>query len=162
MSEKEPFICVHCRQAPKTGDFRRNYKWKTERGFNNHKCYKDIQLENAERAAQQEKQKEVQLAQAIATAKFQVGDTIHYYSYTVTKPIHVWRGDRRVRVRYEEERRYWATSGVVEEIQIGGYKVGNRVIHETSIFETEDKAAAVAATKNADYKESCEFAARCR
>ncbi len=156
------FTCEHCRKAPLSGGFRRNCKWKTEKGLANHRCYKDVQLENTERAARQATQREVQLKQAIATAKFQIGDMIHYYGYTVTKPTHIWRGDRRVKVRYEEERGYWADSGVVEGIQINGYKIHSRIVPESHICESEEVAVAAALLQQKKYNESCEFAARCR
>ncbi len=162
MKKVKVFICEHCKKAPLSGGFRRNYKWKTEKGFNGHPCYKDIQAKQAERETRQKLQGKAQLEQAVASAKFQIGGMIYYYGYTVTKPTHIWRGDRQVKVRYEEERRYWADSGVVEEIQIDGYRVHGRVVPENYICNSEEAAAAEAVVRSKKYKESCDFAARCR
>lgn len=36
-----PYTCPHCKDAPRRGQWRRSWRWKTEKGFLNHKCYAD-------------------------------------------------------------------------------------------------------------------------
>ena len=78
------------------------------------------------------------------------------------KPINVWRGTRWVKVRYEEERKYEAKSGIIEEIQIGGYKVSGKLVLESNIFDNKNGAVAAAVSCGKRYNENCQFAARCR
>lgn len=158
------FTCNICKKAPRQSGYRRKYQWKTQRGLDNHKCYKDDQkraLQQKEKYAAEQKEL---LEKAIRNAEHEIGETIHFWGYTVTKPTHVYRGTRLVHVRYEEERSYWNDSGTITEITIKGYKIGVRAydISKLNLCETKEIAIKIAAEKGAKYKESCDFSSRCR
>ena len=156
------FTCNICKKAPLKNGWSRNCTWKTQRGFDNHKCYKDEQSRMAEQAEKRKKRLEEDLKKAIETAEYSVGETVYFWGYTVTKPTHVYKSGRMARVRYEEERNYWSDFGKITEIAIGGYKVGMRHVHKWNICKTIDEATEQARLKQEAYKESCEFASRCR
>lgn len=162
MGKKYKYTCEHCKNAPNRSGFRRNYKWKTERGFDNHPCYKDEKLLTEQRQKRQEEKDAFDLKEAKRTAEHKIGSEIHFVGYSITKPTHVWRGTRMVHVRYEEERSYWNDSGIVEEITIHGYKVKGRDVSSGDIFETKEKTYEKAKEYGTNYKEKCAFASRCR
>jgi len=112
------YTCKHCKMSPhRSSGYPRNYKWKTERGFNNHKCYKDEAERQAEKLVRDAEKKRI-FDELFASyldwrSGIQIGDTVRYVTHAVTKPTHQWRGSRQVKVRYEEERRYYGTTSVV-------------------------------------------------
>lgn len=162
MSKKYQFSCSHCRKAPRRGGFPRNYQWKTERGFKNHKCYIDDEkrrlIANDKRIADDAEA----LRLAIENSAHKVGESVHCWGYIVTKPTHRHNGYREVRVRYEEERKYFAHSGTITAITVRGYIVGSRPISKFNICESKEAAESKAETEQHGYNEACKFASRCR
>ncbi len=153
------FECPHCKKDT-GGQWPRNYRWKTERGFNNHNCYKDV-------LAAEKKRKEEQAAkleERKRTAKYQPGDKVFFYSYRVTKPIYEEnRWGRRVKVRYEEVRSYYAGEGEVTQITDCGYTVNRWTqISDSNICQSIEEARTKATKAQASYDEHCEFSAMCR
>lgn len=164
------YICEHCKNAPQTGKFRRKYKWKTERGFNNHSCYKDILIKQEKEKVRNEEQQKINktiykkaLLKFIEESPYKIGDVIHFVGYTVTRPTHEMRGSRMVKVRYEEGRSYWNSSGIITEVRVNEYIVDNRIsVLSNNVCENKDEAYNEARRRDASYKEHCEFSSRCR
>ena len=92
----------------------------------------------------------------------QIGDTIHYVSYYVTKPTHQQRGTRMVRVRYEEERKYYAKSGKVTAIDNELVSVDNKQIPSRNVFDSRVSAEQAAVERQKKYQEHCDFSSMCR
>lgn len=153
-----PYKCEHCRKAPKVGVWARNWKWKTERGFKNHRCYKD-ELKLQEK---RQKENEAELVKRIEEAGHVVGERVIYCSFFVTKPSHEWRGTRKVKVRYEEERTYYAREGTIDKITRYGYLINGTEIRDSDIFDTLEAADKEAEKRGAKYNEGVEFARMCR
>lgn len=183
-----PYICERCKNAPLKKNWPRPYRWKTKRGFDNHKCYTEAQekrdktraankdardaknrvlAEERERARKEEH--DAAIGKRVETAKHKPGDVVFAAFYRVTKPTHEWRNGRHVRMRYEEDRSYQSGEMVVTEILMYGYRAVNknmqfssREISDLDIYPTLAEAEEAAKTKAAAYKEQCEFASRCR
>lgn len=145
-------------------------KWKTEKGIRGHasKCdhspTKIAEREAAENARLLKWENEA--LDKIAKLPFKVGDTIHYWFYTVTKPTHIrdYRG-RTKRVRYEEERRYDSATVIVESLDADNWNVlinNDPKIKVSCIASSADEAIKMAIQADKEYKDACEFAARCR
>jgi hypothetical protein len=111
-------------------------KWKTEKGYLNHlaKCPNrpEVVEERNRRREEQEKEDKEEKEKALANFEYKIGDKIIVCSYRVTKPIYEQRGTRRVKVRYEEERKYFA-----KEIEIFNITYHNRIIINNSFEEDE-------------------------
>ncbi len=155
---KYKYICEVCKEAPLRNGFRRSYRWKTERGFKNHRCYAD-ELKEMERRV---KEKERRLYERVKNSKYKIGDEVPYVGYSVLKPTHVWRGDRRVRMRYEEKRRYYALHGKIQEITLWGYIVDGVHVYDNDIYPTIKEAEKAAEKAQKGYDEHCRHAVRCR
>ncbi len=120
------YSCKACQSAPLSGGWKRSYKWKTNHGFDNHNCYADtLKREEAQR------QKEaLRLALwlewlDLGLTDKQIGDKVFYVSHTVTHPTHEQRGNRMVKVRYEEKRRYFPVWGLITGFaQFGSFDEG--------------------------------------
>ena len=110
------YTCYECKAAPlpKNG-WRRNYEWKTLRGFDNHKCYKDA-FERAAKARRDKQDRAQLFAQwlGLGILDYAVGDDIFYCAYDVTSLTHLSDGRR---VRYEERRHYFGAEGEVTSIR---------------------------------------------
>lgn len=159
-------------------------KWKTEKGFRQHmeKCtgkpsyFNKKVEENKIRTKKIEELKKL----CIESGKipYKIGDTINYYGYYVTKPTHVQKFNRMVRVRYEEERSYYAETTTVNHIDfeipfyfldnkniddiINNYMVINHKIKLHQIFQTLKEATDIKNIEAKKYKDDCEHAAMCR
>lgn len=173
-----PYICEKCKAAPvPRNGFPRAYRWKTERGFANHKCYKGKTEDAAKRAeakrkraereaareAERQRQYDVLMAERLATAKHRVGETVHVAMYIVTQPTHRTNGfGRSVRIRYEEGRRYEARTVTIQRVTLYGYYDGMREFSERDIFPTLDQAKAEARARQAKYEADCLHAEMCR
>jgi hypothetical protein len=160
--DKKYFECPHCKIAPKNGQWHRTYKWKTERGFNNHECWKDIKIKQDIRNSEIAEEKRIALEKAIAESKYKIGDKVNYVSYTVTKPTHTQMGNRLIHVRYEEERSYWNSFDTIEKIEIGGYIICGRFIKKSDIFDKKEEAYNFSKKSAESYKEHCDFSSFCR
>jgi len=161
------YICNICKQAPPKDGWPRRYKWKTEKGFKNHRCYKDElearkkwEEEEAKRKAKLEKE----LQERIKNSKYEVGDEVFYWSYRVTKPTHEPRGPNRrlVRVKYEEERKYFSAKGKIEKITLHGYIIHGINISENNICSSLEDAEKRAKERQEAHQKHLELAARCR
>lgn len=94
-------------------------KWKTKTGFEKHLVTCDAAIERS-KIREQKKKEADELKKQVNDfnkkamkwyikhhdTKYHVGDLIYYVHKQVTKPTHEQRGNRMVKVRYEEERRY--------------------------------------------------------
>lgn len=98
------------------------------------------------------------------TSKYKVGDEVPYWNYRVTKPIYeINSWGRKVKMRYEEERSYYAAQGTVTNILIDGYTINQWThIPDGNICESLEEAKKIAEQHGKSYKEHCEFAQRCR
>lgn len=127
--KQKPYTCEICKKAPPKSGYPRRWKWKTKRGFQNHRCYIDDLKAQQERdeikrvLAEKERcrMKVFDEWTSLGLASRKIGDKIFYTGYNVTKPTHEWRGGqlrgRLVRVRYEEARQYFATNGTITLIE---------------------------------------------
>ena len=142
-------------------------KWKTEAGFKKHmeKCPKSPS--NIKKREEQQKvlddKLKIKADEILKNAKYKVGDKVAYYTYRVTKPTHVQRWNRMVKVRYEEERYYYADEIVINNISSNHYNViYNGFLVENNICENLEVAKQKSKDNQKNYNESCEFASRCR
>ena len=182
------FTCERCKIAPLKNGFRRPYQWKTETGFNNHKCYtvtqekrdktraanKDLVAQKRAEAAQAAEERrrieyEAAMKVRVETAKHRPGDFVYAVFYRVTKGTHEQRYNRLVRVRYEEERSYQACEMVITEITLHGYLAcpkgmtfPSQKISDADIFPSMPEAVTAFQKRAAQYKEHCERADFCR
>jgi len=102
--------------------------WKTLKGFESHmkgcggkpSAVEAKNQRNAEKEAQDairaEKQKELD-AIAKDTSPIKIGDKVHLCDYYVSKPTHEQRGNRMMKVRYEEGRVYYRRTCEVIDIK---------------------------------------------
>ena len=162
LTKSGEYMCSACKAAPKTGQWSRKWKWKTEKGFLGHRCYADQQKEMVESDVRSKELEEKRLAEWISRAKYKIGDDVFYYDYTVSKPTHEWRGSRLVHVRYEEERSYYSAIGTIAGFCIGGYIINNGNIPECNIRLTNDQVTKAANAAQCGYREACDFASRVR
>lgn len=118
MTKKDKkYSCDSCKAAPQSGQRPRSWQWKTERGFNNHNCYAGTskrQVEEKEGAIRCEALFAKWLS--LGLTGYKKGDKVFFVAHTVTHPTHQWRGDRQVRIRYDEKRQYYAACEEVEAI----------------------------------------------
>lgn len=157
MDAKKEYVCDECRKAPMKSGYPRKYRWKTEKGFLGHSCYKDEQEMLRKRQEDKIISDRISLERFVSESKYKVGDHVFYVTYTVVKPTHEWRYGRLVHVRYEEERSYWNSSGTISEIGIGKYRVNNDWIWLSDICESEREAHDRALEAAKGYKEHCDF-----
>lgn len=179
--------------TPKNGGYRCPYKchsagypapkWKTEKGFIRHMetCKARpslVKINSLKRVNDQLKLAELKqkcLESSLVT--FKIGDVIHYVGYYVTKPTHVQRFNKMVRVRYEEERRYYSKSDIITSIDfnINEYHINldveyiikrfliiNGSVYPFDIKESIEDAKKCAAESQKAYDDACEHAYRCR
>ena len=168
-------------------------KLKTAAGYDKHvKRHKTEAERKAQREQQAEetaRQQKIKLQQQIEklkeaglfTLRFQPGDKVYLSTHRVTKPTHERRWNRMVRVRYEEERRYYAdeftVSGALEPENIFMIEKALRdnepypityttergeTFKEGKVFKTREEAEADAKKNMEEYKQACEHAAMCR
>lgn len=142
-------------------------KYKTMAGFLKHlescKATPSAKQKAAEQAKVDEVARTVVRNKAFAECPYQVGDTIHYWYETVTKPTHVRRFDRMVRVRYEEEKLFRAYTSTIADIGFDGRDiVFNRNVRIGQICPTQDEAEFIAKTKQNSWDEHVRFSAECR
>jgi len=112
------FYCPH-----KCGDPRfPRPKWKTENGYNNHlkKCpnrpEEIARLESIRLKREEEMKRKSEIM--LESFPYEIGDEIILVSYRITKPTHEQRFTRMVRVRYEEERRYFSEKTTVKTVEV--------------------------------------------
>ena len=158
------YICEYCKKAPQIGKYRRNYKWKTLKGFENHSCYKDEQEAIAAWKREEEKKQQIKLEKWLASAKHKVGEEVYFVSYWVTKPTHIQRGTHLVRVRYEEKRRYVARFGKIRSIALYGYVIDCHptIVYESDIFASLKEAQEYADEQQKAYDDHCALSAQYR
>jgi len=196
----KPFKCSICPAEFKTqrGLDNHAHRWicnicgvrlKTAKGYDRHMMNHKTAERRKEREENEEKQRiidfkakvEILKSSGLFSPVYKPGDHVILSTYHVTKPTHEQRWNRLVRVRYEEERRYYATTftviGVIEpdrEYMVDRclklneqYPVlyqaeHGKVFMESEVFESIDEAKADAKQKREKYNESCEFASMCR
>lgn len=144
-------------------------KWKTEAGFRGHmaKCPKrpEALAEQQQRHREQLEAESSTACAAVAAARHQVGERVHYVERRVIRGTHERRHGRSVRVRYDEELRYSARTA---EIATVTYSLAERRVLYNSIFGDGDilpsqaEAEARAAELQAAHEESVKFARFCR
>lgn len=140
--------------------------WKTENGFRQHMNTCKNAPGNAQQQAPQFAADEVEMANLSAdSAKklgLSLGDTVFYTGYRVTGPTHVMRGTRRVRVRYEELREYYAATARIESFSWLGALVVNGCIPESRICKNLAEAQEKAQAAQKEYQGHLDFAAAVR
>lgn len=141
-------------------------KWKTQRGFERHMescpCSPSATAKKATAAEALAVERAVQRDEAITASGLKLGDEVFYVRYQVTRPTHVNRGGRQVRVRYEEERRYIGAGAKIESFEFAHSLTFNGGISVSDLRPSLAQAQADAVALQAKYQESCAFAAMCR
>lgn len=178
MSTETTYTCDICKKAPRNENgFRRKYQWRTEKGLLNHDCYAAVK-QRIEDKRQKDAADRIEFERLFAEyvaehAEHRIGDIVNFVAYRITAPTHEWRGNRSVRVRYEELRRYYADSGVVNAIEASFpnlyslkraletgdsftilYVIGNARVPHQSIFVTHELAQQQAMKNQASYDTS--------
>lgn len=140
--------------------------WKTEKGFRKHletcSCSPLAQQKKAEKASVLQQENAAKAEGAASANGLAIGDDIFYYTYTVTAPTHVQRGNRSVRVRYEELRNYYAAAGKVESFDWNGVLYINGRIPVSHLCENLAIAKEIAFKKAQAYQEHLDFSAAVR
>lgn len=160
-----------------------------ERHVKRHEADADEKEKRSKQAEEAARQKEIELPQKIQKLKesglfiprLHPGDKVILSTYSVTKPTHEGRWNRMVRVRYEEERRYYADTFTVvgikepDNIYEIDYALRNNKLYpvtymadrgktftEDNVFKTIEEAEVDAMIKRDKYREACDFASQCR
>lgn len=122
-------------------------KWKTENGFNKHlnECYMrpeavQDRLHIKQKNDDIERNRKLEFAEN-NTPKYNIGDIVYYAERVVTKNTHKLRGNRMVKVRYEEEG--YLRCRKIEIISIDflkyGAKVYNNLLYERELYVNKDE-----------------------
>lgn len=171
------FKCLICKKAPPRGIYPRKWKWKTQPGLDNHRCYVDLEKE-----AEVSRRKEAAIEEAwnqwsaLGLTDRKVGDRVLFSGYVVTDPTH----SNGSKLRYEEVRRYFSREGKVtailppyfmrdvaealeSEAPIEGvrYEVDHGVLG-VEFHETRDAAGKRADKNRKEYDEYVRFSSECR
>lgn len=160
-----------------------------ERHVKRHGPEAEIKEKLKQQAEEAAKQHEIKLQQQVQqlkeaglfTPRFRTGDKVFLSTYIVTKPMYEKRRNRMVRVRYEEERRYYADTFTVvgikepDNIYELEYALRNnkqypityiadrdKTFTEDNVFQTIEEAEADAMMKRDKYRQACDFAFQCR
>lgn len=102
-------------------------KWKTEKGFIRHleNCYmRPSAVEKRNNEKQQKNNEQIERNNIletlkdsfIATLEYKIGDEISFVQKVVVKDTHEWRGNRRIKVRYEPVLRFDAIKTTISSI----------------------------------------------
>jgi hypothetical protein len=161
------YECEYCKNAPRPqGDkWPRKYSWKTEKGLQNHSCYKHVLIKlEKEAAAKNERLRleAIELEEHRKTCPIKVGDKIFFYHYIVTHPTHVLINDRITKIRYEEKRKYFAEEGIVKEVFLHHIQIEYHMVPIKHICSSLEEAENKAKQTQINYDAECEFASRCR
>ena len=162
---------------------------KTAKGYERHMMNHKTAERRKEREENEEKQRILDFKANIEKLKdlglfspiYKIDDRVILSTYHVTKQTHEQRWNRLVRVRYEEERHYYADTFTVmwviepnREYMVNmclknneQYPVMYRadrgiIFKESEVFRTIEEAKEDAKQKGEKYKEACEFASMCR
>jgi len=156
----------HCRPSPKFPA----PTWKTLAGYEKHlkSCPKRPEA-IAARLNEQEQRESVRRAK-IAACPRRVGESVFVIFRRVTRPTHVWRGSRQVRMYYEELYAFDAMSATIQEInwlgddQFGYYQYRDLYgyFSEGDVYNSLEEAKQVAAQKLAGHQEAVRNAEMCR
>lgn len=161
------YDCPICKKAPKRGRYQRTWRWKTQRGLDNHYCYA-TELENRAKAAEREVQRQAaELAAWQARACYKVGDRRAFVYSRVTAPTHQTKFGRQVRVRYKELREYMAAEGEIVAVVADGYEIAtrnsaNRIVREEDIYANIETALMYAKIHQQAYDAAVKFAENVR
>lgn len=160
------FVCSFCKAAPKVGGFTRKFKWKTQKGFDGHRCYKDEPEPKPVETREDAQKRHMDAWEK--DAKRSVGDLIHFVLYRVIEPTHVQRGSRFVRVRYEEKIRFYYGEGIIKSLYadfsgLRGYFVdGYGIVEERNIYANKASAQNAVITLQKNHDEALKYAEMCR
>lgn len=145
-----------------------------------------LAIERQEREDQFRKKVELLKERGLFNPKYKAGDKVILSTYRVTKPTREKRWNRMVRVRYEEERYYYAQEFTVKcYIEPNSYDtytvekclreneqypvlyatdsgIATEYFREKDVFTDMTAAKSDAAANGKAYKEACDFASMCR
>lgn len=181
VNHKHRWICKKCGTT-----------YRTQKGYDKHtstSCGADL-IKEKEYARTEQARKDAQafekmvydlkVRDGLFNPKYNVGDEVIVSWYVVTKPTHELRYKRWVRVRYEEERRYSCGKrqirGISEPTHSDWYNILNCLKNQTQfpvnydfggvvvtgIHGTLDEAFDFSNAERQAYRDSCDFASRCR
>jgi hypothetical protein len=140
--------------------------WRTEKGFRQHmeRCpaSPSAQQRKAAQMALSAQDAELLCQEEVARRGLNVGDEIFFTGYQVTGPTHLFKGTRRVRVRYEELRSYFGGKVRIESFSWLGALVLNGSIPVSNICGSLAEAKEKAAAAQKDYQTHLEFSAAVR
>lgn len=138
-------------------------KWKTEKGFRQHmeKCTGKPSYKNK---VDQKTLDNIEASKKVIDSfliDHPIGSKLIISAYRVTKPTHVQKFNRMVRVRYEEERRYFATEITINSLTPNsGYNPSFLINHtywkgDIKIFSSLKDAEVDASEHQKSYDKSC-------
>lgn len=145
-------------------------KWKTEKGFRQHmeKCTGKPSFKNK---VDQKTLDNIEASNKLIDSfliDHPIGTKLIISTYRVTKPTHKQRFNRMVKVRYEEERRYFDTEITINSlIPNSGYNPSFLINHtywkgDIKIFDSLKAAEFDASERQKGYDKSCAEAASYR
>jgi hypothetical protein len=141
-------------------------KWKTEKGFRKHmsKCPNSpSQLKiKTESLNKYYKDLEMQKIEALKNVEQKIGDRIFYVLEEITKPTHVQRFNRMVRVRYEPEKRFMAGETIINKIDFNGQVLFNGAIPLHSLYSSMEEAKTKAERLQKEYDDWLKMCDMCR
>lgn len=149
-------------------------KWKTESGFRRHMetCTGKPSAVKArtEKAEDVRKKYDEIKAQVLGSLEYKVGDVVCYVKETIVKGTHEWRGERRVRVRYEAVKKFEARQAEITSIDFADYPMVptveyartnllrfNKHISLLDLATSLDAAKIIAEAKQKAYDDHVEF-----
>lgn len=183
-NHKHRWYCSECGEKLKTQKgYERHVARHSEKVSKKAENERLLEIERREREDQFRKKVELLKGEGLFNPIYKQGDKVILSTYRVTKPTHEKRWNRMVRMRYEEERHYYAQEftvhGHLEPEMQNSYQV-ERCIRENEQYSVEYttkchrwfskrnvfadmKSAIEDARKNDDeYKKACDFASMCR
>jgi len=146
-------------------------KWKTEKGFRQHmqKCTGKPSYKEKVKNRQNENVEKIKSFIQLFLEKYPIGSELIFSSYYITKPTHVQKYRRMVRVRYEEERKYFSAKIEIKKVEPSQEYYCNTFLinsvywrHKIDIFNNIIDAERYAESQQKLYNKSCEEAASFR
>ena len=141
-------------------------KWKTESGFKKHteNCPKrpSFLLEIEKIKQENDRLYNEKRQQALLNCLYKVGQKIFYIKEIILKDIYEWRGNKNVKMRYEQEKRFEAREDIIESIDYDTAVFFNNGIRINDLQDSLNSAIIEAEKIQKSYNEHVKLASSCR
>ncbi len=145
-------------------------KWKTVKGFEKHilECYHKPSKTKVRKEEEVRNNLIVESLkkEVLDTLELRVGDEVFYVKETVVKPEYEYRGERRVRVRYESVCKYTAERSIVNGFGFPSFVRSNMIINGkikmSHLCPDMETAIKLANEKQIKHEEHLRFSSECR